>query len=95
MRQSRRSCGGLREDAIRPWQYRSWIFPTDPQFAVNAGRILDLHQGRWEGELLHPGDMVISADEKPSIQARDRIRANTAAEGRGAARTTGRAHIRA
>ncbi len=20
----------LREDAIRPWQYRSWIFPTDP-----------------------------------------------------------------
>lgn len=63
----------LREDAIRPWQYRSWIFPTDPGFAVKAGRILDLYQGRWEGELLHPGDMVVSADEKPSIQARDRI----------------------
>jgi hypothetical protein len=28
----------LREDAIRPWQYRSWIFPTDPEFAVKAGR---------------------------------------------------------
>jgi len=65
----------LREDAIRPWQYRSWIFPTDPEFAANAGRILDLYQGRWESELLHPGDMVISADEKPSIQARDRIAA--------------------
>jgi len=63
----------LREDAIRPWQYRSWIFPADPEFAVKAGRVLDLYQGRWEGELLHPGDMVISADEKPSIQARDRI----------------------
>ena len=63
----------LREDAIRPWQYRSWIFPTDPHFAVKAGRILDLYQGRWEGELLHPGDMIVSADEKPSIQARGRI----------------------
>ncbi len=63
----------LREDAIRPWQYRSWIFPTDPEFATKAGRILDLYQGRWAGELLHPGDMIISADEKPSIQARGRI----------------------
>jgi hypothetical protein len=63
----------LREDAIRPWQYRSWIFPTDPDFALKAGRILDLYEGRWEGKLLHPGDCVISADEKPSIQARRRI----------------------
>ncbi len=63
----------LREDAIRPWQYRSWIFPTDPDFAEKAGRILDLYQGRWEGKLLEPGDCIISADEKPSIQARQRI----------------------
>jgi DDE superfamily endonuclease len=63
----------LREDAIRPWQYRSWIFPTDPDFAAKAGRILDLYQGRWEGRLLEPGDLIISADEKPSIQARQRI----------------------
>jgi hypothetical protein len=63
----------LREDAIRPWQYRSWIFPTDPDFAEKAGRILDLYEGRWEGKLLEPGDCVISADEKPSIQARRRI----------------------
>jgi hypothetical protein len=63
----------LREDAIRPWQYRSWIFPTDPNFAQRASRILDLYEGRWEGRLLHPGDCVISADEKPSIQARQRI----------------------
>jgi DDE superfamily endonuclease len=63
----------LREDAIRPWQYRSWIFPTDPEFAEKAGRILDLYAGRWEGKLLHPGDCIISADEKPSVQARRRI----------------------
>ncbi len=63
----------LREDAIRPWLYRSWIFPTDPLFAEKAGRIVDLYAGRWEGKLLHPGDCVISADEKPSIQARGRV----------------------
>jgi DDE superfamily endonuclease len=62
----------LSEDAIRPWNYRSWIFPRDPKFAEKAGRILDLYEGRWEGELLHPGDYVVCADEKPSIQARHR-----------------------
>jgi len=63
----------LAQDAIRPWQHRSWIFPTDPDFAVKAGRVLDLYAGRWEGRLLEPGDCVISADEKPSIQARRRV----------------------
>ena len=62
----------LSEDAIKPWQYRSWIFPRDPQFAAKAGRVLDLYGGRWEGELLHPGDYVVCCDEKPSIQARAR-----------------------
>ena len=62
----------LREDAIRPWNYRSWIFPRDPKFAEKAGRVLDLYEGRWEGQLLEPGDFVVCADEKPSIQARAR-----------------------
>ena len=62
----------LREDAIRPWNYRSWIFPRDPNFAQKAGRILDLYEGRWEGQLLEPGEFVVCADEKPSIQARAR-----------------------
>ncbi len=35
--------------------------------------MLDLYEGRWEGKLLEPGDMVICADAKPSIQARRRI----------------------
>jgi hypothetical protein len=63
----------LAEDAIRPWNYRSWIFPRDPRFAERAGPILDLYEGRWQGELLEPGDLVVCADEKPSIQARARI----------------------
>src|SRR3954447_13294182 len=62
----------LCEDAIRPWNYRSWIFPRDPRFAEKAGRVLDLYEGRWEGERLGPGDFVVCADEKPSIQARAR-----------------------
>ncbi len=62
----------LSEDAIKPWQYRSWIFPRDPDFTAKAGRILDLYGGRWEGELLRPGDYVVCCDEKPSIQARHR-----------------------
>ena len=60
-------------DALKPWQHRSWIFPADPDFLAKAGPVLDLYQGRWQGRLLHPGDFVICADEKPSIQARARI----------------------
>jgi DDE superfamily endonuclease len=63
----------LSEDAIKPWQHRSWIFPRDPDFLQKAGRVLDLYAGRWEGKLLEPGDFVICADAKPSIQARRRI----------------------
>src|SRR3970040_759669 len=38
----------LREDALRPWQHRSWIFPTDPDFLTKAGPVLDLYQGRFQ-----------------------------------------------
>ena len=62
----------LSEDAIRPWYHRSWIFPRDPQFAVKAGRILDLYEGGWEGVALGESDYVLSTDEKTSIQARRR-----------------------
>jgi DDE superfamily endonuclease len=70
----------LSEDSLKPWQHRSWVFPTDPAFAEKAGPVLELYQGRWEGELLHPGDFVICADEKPSIQARRRIHETLAPE---------------
>jgi len=60
----------LDRDALKPWRFRSWIFPRDPQFAEKAGRVLDLYAGTWEGRPLDPEDCVISADEKTSIQAR-------------------------
>jgi len=59
----------LRADAIRPWQYRSWIFPRDPQFAVKAGRVLDLYDHLWEGQSLGADEYVVSADEKSQLQA--------------------------
>jgi hypothetical protein len=59
----------LSEDAIRPWAWRSWVFPRDPDFRAKAGVVLDLYQRRWEGRRLHPGDYVISADEKTQLQA--------------------------
>jgi len=62
----------LSADAIRPWCYRSWIWPRDPLFSQKAGRVLDLYQGIWEGESLDRDDYVICADEKTSIQARRR-----------------------
>lgn len=62
----------LHEDAIRPWRYRSWIFPRDPQFAEKAGRILDLYERVWDGHALRDDEFVLSADEKTSIQARRR-----------------------
>ncbi len=62
----------LNKDAIRPWQHRCWIFPRDAQFAVKAGRILDLYERVWNGRALRDDEFVVSADEKTSIQARAR-----------------------
>jgi hypothetical protein len=62
----------LNEDAIKPWHYRSWIFPRDPQFAEKAGRVLELYERVWNHRTLKEDEYVISADEKTSIQARYR-----------------------
>ena len=59
-------------DAQQPWRHRSWIFPRDAQFAEKAGRILDLYAKTWDGTPLQSDEFVISADEKPSLQARRR-----------------------
>lgn len=62
----------LAGDALKPWQHRSWISVRDPDFAAKAARVLDLYAGIWDGRALGPGDYVICADEKTSIQARCR-----------------------
>jgi len=38
----------LTHDALRPWRYRSWIFPRDPHFLERAGPVLDLYACQWQ-----------------------------------------------
>ena len=76
----------LSKDAIRPWQHRSWLFPRDPHFAQKAAPVLDLYQRCWEGQPLRDDELVISADEKTSIQARRRAHASVPARPRRAMR---------
>ena len=62
----------LRRDALKPWQYRSWIAPRAADFAQRAAVVLDLYTGLFDGKPLGPHDYVLCSDEKPSIQARCR-----------------------
>jgi hypothetical protein len=43
--------------------------PSRPTVQNQGRAILDLYEGRWEGERLHAGEYVACCDEKPSIQA--------------------------
>lgn len=54
----------LRENALKPWRYRYWLFPRDPEFVSRACVVLDLYAGFWEGQPLGPEEYVLSADEK-------------------------------
>jgi transposase len=63
----------LAADALKPWQHRSWIFPRDPDFEFKAGRVLDLYARFFDGVPLGAEEYVLSADEKPGVQARERI----------------------
>ncbi|MGI5516556.1 IS630 family transposase [Streptomyces sp. CA-106131] len=62
----------LKDDVLKPWQHRSWIFIRDPDFRTKASRIMDLYARAWDGVSLREDEYVISADEKTSIQARCR-----------------------
>ncbi len=57
---------------VKPWQYRSWIYPRDPGFEARAAVIPGLYQGYCQGKRLRPGDRILSFDAKPQIQARGR-----------------------
>ena len=60
----------LAQDVLKPWRHRSWIFPRDPYFAVKAARVFDLYERIWEARPLGGDEYVLSADEKPGVQAR-------------------------
>lgn len=73
-------CRWLQQESLKPWKFRTWIFPRDPDFERKAALILDLYEGIWEGKPLAFNDFVISADEKTSIQARKRVHPSQATE---------------
>jgi hypothetical protein len=62
----------LKDDALKPWQHRSWIFTRDPDFRAKTARIMDLYARAFDGVPLGQDEYVISSDEKTSIQARCR-----------------------
>ena len=62
----------VKQDALKPWQYRSWIFVRDPDFRAKAARVMDLYARTWQGEPIGEDEYMVSADEKTSIQARCR-----------------------
>ena len=76
----------LAADALKPWQYRSWLFPRDPAFAAKGGRVLDLYQRIVDGRELREGEFVVSTDEKTSIQPRCRCHPTLPAAARRAIR---------
>ncbi|MFH8894394.1 hypothetical protein [Streptomyces sp. NPDC017949] len=55
----------LHQDALKPWQHRSWIFITDPRFRDKAERVLDLYARTFDGVELGEDEYVISADRRP------------------------------
>lgn len=61
----------LRADKIKPWRYHSWQHSTDPQFVEKAVPVLDLYA--QAPALQAHGELTVCADEKTSIQARQRV----------------------
>lgn len=67
----------LRADKIKPWRYPSWPHSTDPQFVEKAMPGLDLYA---QAPALHAGgELRVCTEEKPSLQARQRVTATKAA----------------
>lgn len=61
----------LDAEQIKPWQHHLWQRPIDPFFVERARVVLDLYQRA--DALMKSGVWVVCADEKTSIQARERI----------------------
>ena len=58
----------LRKEGIQLQRHRSWCVSTDPEFAVKAADVIGLYLSPPHNAL------VLSVDEKPSIQALERSR---------------------
>ena len=58
----------LRKEGIQLQRHRSWCISTDPEFAAKAADVIGLYLNPPQNAL------VLSVDEKPSIQALERAR---------------------
>lgn len=58
----------LRKQGIQLQRHRSWCVSTDPEFATKAADVIGLYLNPPENAL------VLSVDEKPSIQALERLK---------------------
>ena len=58
----------LRKEGVQLQRHRSWCVSTDPEFAAKAGDVIGLYLNPPQNAL------VLSVDEKPSIQALERAR---------------------
>ena len=58
----------LRKEGIQLQRHRSWCVSTDPEFAAKAADVIGLYLNPPQNSL------VLSVDEKPSIQALERAR---------------------
>jgi transposase len=67
----------LRAEKIKPWRYHSWQHAPDPQFVEKATPVLDLYA--QAPALQAQGELIVCADEKTSIQARQRVSPTKAA----------------
>ncbi|MFG3521989.1 helix-turn-helix domain-containing protein [Nocardia nova] len=71
----KRFCGNGIDGLIDlPRSGRPRTFTAEQVAEVKAARALDLYARIWDGEPLGADDYVLSADEKPGVQARHRLR---------------------
>jgi transposase len=63
----------LAADTLKPWQYRSWLFIRDPQFATKATRVLDLYARIWQGVRLREDEVVDNGSSHRGQAAIDRL----------------------
>src|SRR5262249_53204727 len=60
----------LRQDKIKPWRYHAWQHSTDPHFVEKAAPVGELYEAA--SRLATRREGACWADEKPSLQARQR-----------------------
>lgn len=73
-------CRWFAQEKLKPWRYHFWQHIHDPQaFLERARPVLQLYQKAKE--LFQQGIWVVCADEKTSIQAREREQETRSAQG--------------